>query len=347
MNKRGFTLVELIVVIAVIGILVLIATPKLIGYTQEAKKTNILNDIRVLENKIEEYLIKNDDRLPNEFLDTELIILETAQTEGKLYSVKGSVSVDNVLSGTFKEIHNNFIKSKLKGKFYVNNKAEVYYLDNIASAEVVENDPSDFAYMVVGNEIEITNYHGSKKDVVIPAKIEDKPVIKIGDFSFRRKELTSIKLPSTVIDIGIYAFEGNKLTTLNISENVISIRESSFRDNLLETVRIGNKVTNIGDFAFDSNNLELLTLGNNITNIGVQAFYNNKLTNVILPNSLKSIGQSAFRQNQITSITIGSNVELFEYTFGENFYNIYNNEAKTSATYITTGEQEAGTWIKQ
>lgn len=49
-NKKGFTLIELIVVIAVLGILVLLAAPKFLGYTQDANVATMKADAKVLEN---------------------------------------------------------------------------------------------------------------------------------------------------------------------------------------------------------------------------------------------------------------------------------------------------------
>ena len=43
-NKKGFTLIELIVVMAVIGILVLLGMPKLSDHIKEAKFTKIINN---------------------------------------------------------------------------------------------------------------------------------------------------------------------------------------------------------------------------------------------------------------------------------------------------------------
>jgi len=49
-NKKGFTLIELIVVMAVIGILVLLAAPKFLGYTKDANVTAMQADAKILSN---------------------------------------------------------------------------------------------------------------------------------------------------------------------------------------------------------------------------------------------------------------------------------------------------------
>lgn len=68
-NKRGFTLIELIVVIVILGILVLLAMPKFMGYVEKARLANIQHDIKVAENKVEEYLIKYN-KLPDDWAKT-------------------------------------------------------------------------------------------------------------------------------------------------------------------------------------------------------------------------------------------------------------------------------------
>lgn len=56
-NNKGFTLLELIAVMTVLGILVLLAAPKYIGYTQRVKEVEIKVNIVQLETANERYFM--------------------------------------------------------------------------------------------------------------------------------------------------------------------------------------------------------------------------------------------------------------------------------------------------
>lgn len=45
-NKKGFTLIEIIVVLVIMGILIAIAVPSVLGYVNKAKEQRYLSDAR-------------------------------------------------------------------------------------------------------------------------------------------------------------------------------------------------------------------------------------------------------------------------------------------------------------
>jgi len=180
--------------------------------------------------------------------------------------------------------------------------------------------PFPFAYS--GKKtITITGYTEPGGIVSIPATIDGKPVIAIGDEAFRNKSLTDITIPNSVTEIGDFAFFGNQLTSIIIPD----------------------RVTKIGNYAFGSNQLTSITIPNSVTKIGDYTFCNNQLTSITIPNSVTEIGDCAFRNNRLTSITISTNVKTcnepadldggcgtsrFSYlramdAFGGNFYRAY------------------------
>lgn len=84
-NKKGFTLIELIVVIAVLGILVLLAAPKFLGYTQDANVATMKTDAKVLENASLVYHVEQEvDGKPGAWPvdDTKEFVLAVVDTDG-------------------------------------------------------------------------------------------------------------------------------------------------------------------------------------------------------------------------------------------------------------------------
>lgn len=64
-SKKGFTLLELMVAIAIVGILAAIATPYFFGYLNKTRYTVAIHDIQQISTEIEIFYINNN-RYPND-----------------------------------------------------------------------------------------------------------------------------------------------------------------------------------------------------------------------------------------------------------------------------------------
>lgn len=135
LNKnKGFTIIELIVVIVVLAILILLAAPKLLGYTEKARIAQITNDVRVHENVIEARLVKNKNYTSEWSIVNEDVLKEFKESK-LLYDRKGLVEDSEVLDGKYLTIPSKTVNTKLKGRFYLDEGGKVFYADNSTSKQ--------------------------------------------------------------------------------------------------------------------------------------------------------------------------------------------------------------------
>jgi len=59
-NKKGFTLIELMIVIAIIGILAAIAIPQFAKYRSKAYNASALSDLKNVRTEVEAYYADHD-----------------------------------------------------------------------------------------------------------------------------------------------------------------------------------------------------------------------------------------------------------------------------------------------
>jgi prepilin-type N-terminal cleavage/methylation domain-containing protein len=59
-NHRGFTLVEIMIVVAIIALLASIAVPGFLRARKRSQATRIINDLRLIDSAIDQYAIENN-----------------------------------------------------------------------------------------------------------------------------------------------------------------------------------------------------------------------------------------------------------------------------------------------
>jgi general secretion pathway protein G len=83
-RKSGFTLVEILIVVIILGILAAIVIPQFTNASQDARKSNLASQVQTLKSQIELYKLQHKDVVP---------LLGTAWDEFLYYSdINGDVS---------------------------------------------------------------------------------------------------------------------------------------------------------------------------------------------------------------------------------------------------------------
>ena len=104
------------------------------------------------------------------------------------------------------------------------------------------SDPADFDWTVEENIVTITGYRGGDAAVVIPAKIEGKPVTRIAEGAFENGTMSAVILPETLAVVEEGAFRNCYLETLTLFDNIETIGDSSFAEcGGMKTLRINAK----------------------------------------------------------------------------------------------------------
>jgi general secretion pathway protein G len=64
-NRRGFTLVEILIVVIILGILAAIVIPQFTNASEDARKSNMASQLQTLRSQIELYKLQHMDKLPD------------------------------------------------------------------------------------------------------------------------------------------------------------------------------------------------------------------------------------------------------------------------------------------
>ncbi len=93
--KKGFTLIELIAVVVILGIILIIAVPRITDVINNAKINAVIKNEEMLIRAIKNYLVSNNEKMPTEIGSTEEVTLEQLQIEELIQPIKSPFINDN------------------------------------------------------------------------------------------------------------------------------------------------------------------------------------------------------------------------------------------------------------
>ena len=265
-NKKGFTLIELIVVISILAILSAILIPSIGNYINNAKMSVAKDNVRAVLSVCNIITTRS-----NIGEDIELNI-NSIYSESGIVVELGLVPVDNSI---VVKIENNNIQNiwSMKGGQLASWSRENGWIndDEISIPEITATDNQ---YFIFNKDLQrITGYKiEGGINVIIPSEIDGKDVLSIGHAAFMDIDMDSVILPNTLTNIQVNAFHTNNLSSIIIPDSVTLINHNAFLNNNLTTVIIPENVKIIGDSAFSGNSLTSVTIYSRTTTFGTYAF---------------------------------------------------------------------------
>jgi prepilin-type N-terminal cleavage/methylation domain-containing protein len=125
-NRGGFTLVEIMIVVAIIALLAAIAVPGFLRARKRSQATAILNDARVIGGAVDQYAIENSVQGTNTWTST--MLKGFFKPASRLYIEAGAGAVLNDIIG------NNYSYSSFDLGVRVNSNSTANFTDVIDNA---------------------------------------------------------------------------------------------------------------------------------------------------------------------------------------------------------------------
>ena len=98
-QKSGFTLVEILIVVIILGILAAIVIPQFANASQDARESALLSQLQTLRSQIELYKLQHLDKLPDLVTNWNPMITKTDSSGGAGDGGRGAQAVARSADG--------------------------------------------------------------------------------------------------------------------------------------------------------------------------------------------------------------------------------------------------------
>lgn len=322
-NKKGFTLIEILAVIIIMGIIMIVAVPAVTKYINDSRKsayiTTAKDYIKEAESKVVSKEFEFYDKDVTYYINIKNLPLESGGDSPFGEWVEAYV----VVAYTPPETYHYYWVSLDSAGFKVDltaredlDESDIYSVDlNDANAsEVNSREPIGTRNNIVtiqddGGQIETTQYiitTGEDADKCYSYEVNQETntaIINYYDISCG----TDLMIPSRidgyeVTEIFQYAFYNMGVTSVIIPSTVKTIGHRAFASNkTLKSVTLPEGLVTISSEVFQNDGLPKVNFPSTLTSIGARSFKNNLITKLNIPPTLKSIGSCAFCGNPIPS----------------------------------------------
>lgn len=342
-NKKGFTLVELLTIICIIGVIIGIAVPSVNKILKDGKKNIFINDAKTILKSTEGYLFENRINVPDEGIAFELLDLEF-NTKNKY---TGIVKMDESGDLVFDSITDNSLCGS-------GNSKTINVSDDLSNCNIIFDDNSDCFTM--NEDGALTSYDKScSSKLVIPTRINGEPVKSISDglfvedydylvgeyygydengnyyeyydiydsfkhkniepvYSYPVKDIAHLKkscyrnVGDEIYDLKPFDYVNTEYAYCNIIGSISPYKVDSIE---LESIDLSKAhyLEEIGDLAFYQNDATSIEFGHieNLRKIGNSVLENNSIEGLLdlskLPN-LTHIGSAAFNNGHIEDVIL-------------------------------------------